>query len=150
MKRVEVENRKYICQFCAKDFKNAGCLERHLNQYHQQGSFSCDQCSKCYKDEFRLTMHIKRKHAGPYKLQRDYLCVECGKCLTSKASLDNHIIRFHSDQNLSCQECSREFKHPYGASKRSVFVVLYFIYRPGASHRTGSHSQGEERSLYSV
>ena len=114
MGRVEVETIKYICQFCAKDFKTAGCLERHLNQYHQQGSFSCDQCSKCYKDEFRLTMHIKRKHAGPYKLQRDFLCVECGKCLTSKASLDNHIIRFHSDQNrLVCQECSREFRHSY-------------------------------------
>ena len=113
MGRVEVETRKYICQFCAKDFKNAGSLERHLNQYHQQGSFRCDQCPKCYKDKSRLTMHIKRKHAGPYKLQRNYLCVECGKCLTSKASLDNHIIRFHSDQNLSCQECSREFRHPY-------------------------------------
>ena len=114
MERVEAETRMHLCSICGKDFLSAGCLERHMSHYHQQGNLvSCDQCGKGYKDQARLTNHINRKHAGPYQFKREHLCVECGKVLSSKVNLDNHIYRFHSDNAIKCQECEREFRHPY-------------------------------------
>ncbi|XP_067123569.1 endothelial zinc finger protein induced by tumor necrosis factor alpha-like [Centruroides vittatus] len=52
----------HICDTCSRRFPFLSALKRHLTSHEKIRPFSCDICSKPFKDKYQLSMHKKRVH----------------------------------------------------------------------------------------
>ncbi|XP_052864796.1 zinc finger protein 271-like [Anopheles cruzii] len=98
------------CQFCGKVFSNSASLGLHEKRNHDASSpFSCDVCSKCFKDTRRLIEH-RRTHSG----EKPFICEICGKCFRIRQILREHKLSCfgpETTQRCFCRLCSQMFEN---------------------------------------
>lgn len=72
--------------------------------HEDQKNFTCDICTKSYKNPRQLYAH-RALHLG-----KRFLCNRCGYKARSSANLRGHIRNRHEATRFSCDICSRVFK----------------------------------------
>ena len=73
-KHVKDCNKKHLCKFCEKKFKDPGSLRSHENVHTGERPFKCEVCDKTFKDPSHLKHHEKI-HTN----NRPFKCSFCDK-----------------------------------------------------------------------
>lgn len=56
---------KHICDYCKREFPDAGSLDVHIKQHTGDRPFLCNICGKCFPQRFNLELHL-RTHTGNF------------------------------------------------------------------------------------
>ncbi|XP_055523116.1 zinc finger protein 665-like [Wyeomyia smithii] len=103
-REVKLE-REFLCEVCAKCFKNKKLLKDHLEIVHQGlKRFKCDICNKCFTRNGSLAEHKLIQHAGI----KQFACNICGKAFGKEDSLKTHLT-VHLGKRFRCEVCSKTF-----------------------------------------
>ena len=91
----EREKGKNRCNKCDKISENGKNLKKHMNDRRSTvGLFKCDQCTKVFNDEWKLSAHNK-KH-------EKYQCDQCEKSFDYIDIKRKHILISHQNVKLYC------------------------------------------------
>ena len=92
------------------------------NLIEKQDIFSCDGCSRVFKDRSSRNQHYLDFHLKQDKIKDDqniqqemWICLECSRIFKSEIARDQHHRDFHRKQDdmFKCDECSRIFKDEF-------------------------------------
>lgn len=97
------ESKKYICDYCGKQFKLKSDIFVHISNAHSIDRHICDVCGRTVK---YLKCHM-RKHLQK-RDQNKFSCHLCRKMFASQTKLDNHLL-MHKEV-FQCQECGQQCK----------------------------------------
>ena len=78
----------YNCLQCSSKFKQNFKLTRHIKSVHTQDEFQCDQCASSFGRKDDLEKHKRRKHTI-------MKCEECEFTTYKNIELVNHVVRAH-------------------------------------------------------
>ncbi|XP_053699067.1 zinc finger protein 665-like [Sabethes cyaneus] len=96
---------EFLCEVCAKSFKDKKSLKDHLEIVHQGiKRFRCDICNKCFTRNGSLAEHKLIQHAGI----KQFSCNICGKAFGKEDSLKTHLT-VHLGKRFRCEVCSKTF-----------------------------------------
>ena len=70
--------------------------------------FSCEICSKTFKDNWRLQRH-QLIHTG----EKPFSCENCGKKFTQRNILTRHLLVHSGEKQYFCQMCPKNFTHKH-------------------------------------
>lgn len=105
----KLQDDKYKCAICAKEFEYFINLNQHMNEHF--GHYVCELCGKSFLSQDRLRCH-SICHAPRFKCQ---LCSEIFVSLTQK---NNHEIKVHNKKpTVKCLFCPDTFQN-YTLRKR--------------------------------
>ncbi|KAL1451195.1 hypothetical protein WDU94_003479 [Cyamophila willieti] len=76
-----------------------------MNLYYVERPHACKFCSKCFKQEAHLKLHI-RTHSD----YRPFACTYCGKCFRLKAILNQHLRLHTGEKPYECETCGEKFR----------------------------------------
>ncbi|KAF9812350.1 hypothetical protein SFRURICE_005461 [Spodoptera frugiperda] len=96
----------FICDHCRANFNKKRDLDFHIRNYHRQGGYPCDLCLKNFENCIQLRKHKNNTHFRQ--------CKSCGSSFASLSLLQKHIQLDHSQSNLKCSYCSKEFHTTLG------------------------------------
>ena len=104
----KIHEKIFPCDYCddGKQFMSKQDLHDHIDEFHDE--FKCPNCGKCFKNKFKLAIHMKNKHTKlKYKCDYDL----CEKSFSSHADLKDHRAVDHKDdaKKFSCQFCQKSF-----------------------------------------
>ena len=127
----KIHEKIFSCDHCDnKQFMSKQDLEDHIDEFHDE--FRCPKCGKCFKNKFKLEIHVRNKHTklkykcdydlceksfssyGDLKEHRDdvhkldakkFGCKFCQKSFNVKRYLDDHIRITHEEHKFECEEC---------------------------------------------
>lgn len=91
MRNKHGNERPYICDLCAKTFKQKEHLTRHYLLHSGDKSWPCRHCDKTFARAWTRTQH-ENIHIG----HKPYKCELCETSFTQKNSLDCHMKSNHS------------------------------------------------------
>ena len=69
--------KRFICEYCKKEFKLKHHLTRHLRQHTGEKPCVCNFCGRAFTDESNFNLHLKTKHSDPSVLK--FECEVCHK-----------------------------------------------------------------------
>ena len=78
----------YNCLQCSSKFKQNFKLTRHIKSVHTQDEYQCDQCASSFGRKDSLEKHTRRKHT----IKK---CEECEFATCNNNQLENHVMRAH-------------------------------------------------------
>ncbi|XP_063698590.1 transcription factor grauzone-like [Culicoides brevitarsis] len=110
MRKIHLKLYNFICDICAKTFKNKNDFLYHYRSMHDVKplpKMKCHLCNALLLNEKCLNAHIARihKHGGPHE------CPICGKIAPSSQALRQHRIYVHeSERKFKCTHCGKGFK----------------------------------------
>ncbi|XP_075224334.1 uncharacterized protein LOC142326076 isoform X15 [Lycorma delicatula] len=106
MKRAHSVNcKKWCCDICGKAFTFKYLLRTHKINTHSDKQIPCTYCSKIFKTESGLSMHMKAIHDN-----FTHVCEICGKHVKA---IKRHM-KNHEDKVLSeCNICRKLFSSEY-------------------------------------
>ncbi|XP_045204445.2 zinc finger protein 729-like [Mercenaria mercenaria] len=104
-----IRSKQFTCQWCSKKFKNNSYLQRHIRCVHRSQGYCCKVCNKKYKQN---SFRVYKKHIQTCK-ENDTKCKEykCDKCTytgKSKVQFTEHVARMHQNK-LACGVCFKQF-----------------------------------------
>lgn len=91
------------CEICAKDFRNASRLARHMRTHTKEKPFGCPCCDLTFSQSYHMTRHMRNQHGAGC-----YVCPVCGESLGSNFELLRHK-KSHTSQVLSRLLCDAKF-----------------------------------------
>ena len=121
-KKMNLDGRKqrrrrkisYKCTTCAKEYRLASLLKRHL-QMHNPGPYRCNVCNKTFKFKYTLTSHM-RLHSEKHGRKR-YRCEVCRQTFRWRGYLNMHIRKCTGNKPLQCALCNERFCYKYQLEK---------------------------------
>uniref|UniRef100_A0A8C6SRM4 C2H2-type domain-containing protein n=1 Tax=Neogobius melanostomus TaxID=47308 RepID=A0A8C6SRM4_9GOBI len=105
----KIGEKKFSCPVCTKRFWTVRLLKAH-KRTHKEPAYRCDQCGKCLKTIYNLSMHMQR-HKG-------YNLIYCGKCRLNASSaegvhnqkrIEKARVCSHGEKRYKCQQCRKLF-----------------------------------------
>jgi hypothetical protein len=116
---IMVEEEKFCCKACDKQFSTAKILKRHMLESHPVSTdetleFVCQECGKNFKRNSNLQRHISSVHG---KLGADqavvdetksHHCQHCDAKFRQKCHLKEHML-IHSGARYHCNICDKHF-----------------------------------------
>lgn len=125
---VRASTKDWTCGQCGYLTDSKYNLQRHIQRNHAEqktygrmavfmhhGTASkyfraqCGRCSKKFKDNDTLRMHMKYVHAN----QRDFPCDRCGKVFVDTSGLSRHRRLVHENARaFVCSACGKSFQTP--------------------------------------
>lgn len=121
--KIDKNTLKYACpvEGCSFAGKYRATLQMHSIKHTEIRTFKCEQCSKAFKDIYRL-----RSHQTIHNGQRFFCSFEdCDKSYSSSRTLNNHIESVHTKQAaiLRCTWPSCDYQTHRKDSLRRHFNV---------------------------
>jgi len=109
----------YSCDICSATFKYRGSLKHHLRTIHSdKRPFKCDHCPIAFKYKISLKSHIRYQH--PHKQERNFLCSMCAAKFNRNTALMRHIQMVHSNERpYECEVCPFKFAESWQLKKHS-------------------------------
>ncbi|XP_018336649.1 zinc finger protein 664-like isoform X2 [Agrilus planipennis] len=109
--RVHVDDKKYVCTFCNKGFKQSYHLREHLTSHTGEKNYMCNYCEKSFQRVSSLRRHIRSHEAAPgQKTKRTpFLCSICGKSFPFSNGVQRHMRIHLGIKNHECTICNRRF-----------------------------------------
>ncbi|XP_061725960.1 zinc finger protein 260-like isoform X1 [Cydia pomonella] len=100
-----IDQQRYPCDLCDKDFVNKSAWKRHQRVIHAiEKMYTCDKCNKKFTKKDYL-----RKHKCPYTGEEPFGCNVCGKKFTKKSYLHIHKASHNGEKPHKCDKCNRRF-----------------------------------------
>ncbi|GBN22313.1 Zinc finger protein 554 [Araneus ventricosus] len=99
-----VKEKRFVCDFCGKDFSDKHNLHAHHRTHTGEKPFVCHTCGKGFTHQSNLTGHL-RTHTG----EKPFACHICGKVFTMNLNLKVHILTHSGEKNFDCHICSKTF-----------------------------------------
>jgi len=109
------------CSVCAKSFKRAAYLQKHMTLHQGVKPYACKYCDRKFRLPAVLSKHI-RTHTG----ERPYECETCQKRFGSRSTYVNHTLTHNKKrpsgkglnvdpvtQLLKCDVCQLNFHREY-------------------------------------
>lgn len=91
------------CKICARDFRTAYRLARHMRTHTKERPFGCPLCGLTFSQSYHMTRHMRNQHGAGC-----YVCPVCGESLASSSELLGHK-KLHTSEALSCLVCGAKF-----------------------------------------
>ncbi|CAL1541968.1 unnamed protein product, partial [Lymnaea stagnalis] len=125
-KKENRESFPVLCNICSKAFKNEQCLEMHMNYHTGNPNLTCIECGKSFSDSFSLKRHT-RIHADT----RPYMCAYC-----NRGYCDNWSLKKHQSRGCTIGELKvpADFLHPCPQCIR-VFAEADFLREHMKTHK---------------
>ncbi|KAL5005612.1 hypothetical protein ScPMuIL_016770 [Solemya velum] len=95
----------YTCPICARVFRHAGAVTKHIRTHTGDKPFECHFCGKAFTQSNNCIEH-ERIHTG----ERPFSCEFCGKSFAQSRQLTSHV-RTHTVCNKSFSQKSHLDKH---------------------------------------
>ena len=111
-KRKIIDNVKFNCQYCEKEFRFKKDMYHHIYEEHEEvvkGPMTCEQCGKILIGRSNLKKHQDNVH-------NETTCAECGK-MVKVGKLHYHNYQHHTaneDKKYKCPRCARGFVNQQG------------------------------------
>uniref|UniRef100_A0A914I1P6 C2H2-type domain-containing protein n=1 Tax=Globodera rostochiensis TaxID=31243 RepID=A0A914I1P6_GLORO len=99
------------CTHCARPFKRAWDLKRHLRTHTDERPFVCDACGRRFRLRTTLADHW-RTHEEAETHATQFQCSACAKRFLSRSALKLHMRTHTGEAPFRCPErsCSRTFR----------------------------------------
>lgn len=106
-----VEEKKYICTFCNRAFKQSYHLREHITSHTGERNYSCTICDKTFQRQSSQKRHIKSHDAAPgHKTKRTpFLCTICGKSFPFSNGVQRHMRIHLGIRRHECAICNKKF-----------------------------------------
>nr|CAD7392803.1 unnamed protein product [Timema cristinae] len=103
--RIVHSNFRYTCDICSKEYKNKGTLDMH-KKTHSGGSenYVCDMCNFTTPWKTSMTIH-RRRHLGKTSFQ----CDLCDKAYYKKCELEQHKYVHNTSKPYQCDVCGASY-----------------------------------------
>lgn len=105
------EEKKYICTFCNRAFKQSYHLREHITSHTGERNYSCTICGKTFQRQSSQKRHIKSHDAAPgQKTKRTpFLCTICGKSFPFSNGVQRHMRIHLGIRRHECAICHKKF-----------------------------------------
>lgn len=109
-RRDHTNERKYTCDKCSKQYKQKSHLDRHYEASHLGIKHKCEYtgCNKAFTKSWSL-----KQHAFTHENEKPYKCGFCNSAFIRKDKLKKHVIKSHSSNEKQSSENRENSKdHP--------------------------------------
>ncbi|XP_050095786.1 zinc finger protein Xfin-like [Anopheles aquasalis] len=100
----QLEDGRFQCGACARTFRNAYTLKRHLKLHTEENLYECEYCGKRFNDRSNWKIHL-RAHTG----DNLYNCLVCLKSYISPSTLKYHLRAHRKLRSFDCRVCQAPF-----------------------------------------
>lgn len=97
--------RKYICNFCDKEFLGGNDLRKHIRIHTNERPFECRECGQRFRQGGCLKNHIASQHGT----SETFTCHYCNKSFPIKERLRLHMRLHSGEKPYHCKICFKRF-----------------------------------------
>ena len=119
LEKLPGPGKKYECPMCARKFKQAFHVKRHMVTHTGERNFKCKICDKSFKRDDYLKVHYLM-HAGV----RPHHCPECEKSFYTSADMRKHMFTHSQEKKYKCHLCERAYRRPPDLRKHLASHLL--------------------------
>jgi len=127
IRRASGNTTPFVCDICAKEYKNKTLIRSHMNSHSHTRSYQCAQCNYASKRNTDLKKHVLAHHdpnrPSPDKRtrKRPRKCDKCDDVLENKIAYKLHLKEKHPiDKSIICEKCNRRFKTNFRLKKHAA------------------------------
>lgn len=97
--------RRYICNFCDKEFLGGNDLRKHIRIHTDERPFECQHCGQRFRQGGCLKNHIASQHGT----SETFTCYYCNKTFPIKERLRLHMRLHSGEKPYKCKICFKRF-----------------------------------------
>lgn len=97
--------RRYICNFCDKEFLGGNDLRKHIRIHTDERPFECQHCGQRFRQGGCLKNHIASQHGT----SETFTCYYCNKTFPIKERLRLHMRLHSGEKPYQCKICFKRF-----------------------------------------
>lgn len=122
-KRIRTK-RRYICNFCDKEFLGGNDLRKHIRIHTDERPFECQHCGQRFRQGGCLKNHIASQHGT----SETFTCYYCNKSFPIKERLRLHMRLHSGEKPYNCKICFKRFARGGQVSIHSSRFVFAFFF----------------------
>lgn len=116
--------RRYICEFCNKEFLGGNDLRKHIRIHTDERPFECKHCGQKFRQGGCLKNHIASQHGTT----ETYTCYYCSKTFPIKERLRLHMRLHSGEKPYQCKICFKRFARGGQVCDSHVKLYIFFKY----------------------